>query len=144
MRARRGAGYCLKEGCSAYGRPFLLARPSAPFECPVCLRPGVLECERSVRTGKGARVGEVRVDFDFDPRRRRYRQRALKLDRRLLGSRSVVTLQSPLIDTREQAVRVARRLLETLNQRVSVAPRDPTPAKPTRRDLITEGWPVLA
>ena len=103
MSARRGAGYCLKEGCSAYGQPFLLKRPSAQFECPVCLRPGVLECERSARMGEGVLVGEVRVEFDFDPRRRCYRKRARTVDRLLQGPRSVLVLRSPLIDTRERS-----------------------------------------
>ena len=144
MRARRGAGYCRNEDCSAYGQPFLLVRPSEPFECPVCLRTGVLECERSARTGTGPLVSEVRVDFDFDSARSRYRRRALKVEKRVEGRRSVVTLQSPLINTREQAMRVAAELLETLNRRARFAPRDPTPAKPTRQDLIAEGWSVLA
>ncbi|MBW2281694.1 MAG: hypothetical protein JRG76_06545 [Deltaproteobacteria bacterium] len=144
MRARRGAGYCLKQDCSGFGQPFLLMRPSVPFECPVCMRTGVLETERWARTGEGALVTEVRVDFDFDPERRRYRKRTLKVERGLEGRRSVVTLQSPLIDTREQAIRVARRLLDTLNARARFSLRDPTPAKATRRDLIAEGWTVLA
>ncbi len=143
MSVRRGAGFCLRKGCSAYSQPFFLLEAPDAFECPVCLRPGLIESERARRDGADRFVGEVRIDFDFDPARRVYRKRALMMDGRTHGRQATFTLQSPLIDSHERAVRIGRLMMRSLNQR-SGAKSDDAQRAPTRNQLIGEGWSVLA
>lgn len=144
MSARKGAGFCLWKACSSYAQPFFLIDAPDVFECPVCLRPGLVECERATREGPDPLFSEVRIDFDFDPLRRVYRKRALTIDGRLLGRQSSFTLQTPMIQTRERAVRVGRTILRNLNRSFErTRAQEPLRSK-TRDQLIAEGWPVLA
>lgn len=143
MPVRRGAGFCLRGACSAYARPFFLLEAPDTFECPVCLRPGFVESERASREGNDPLCSEVRIDFDFDPIRRVYRKRALTIDGRLLGRQASFTLQSPLIDSRERAVRVGRLMMRNLNRRFE-RPSLPCKRAQTREQLVAEGWAVLA
>jgi hypothetical protein len=144
MSARRGAGYCVWKLCSAYAQPFFLLEAPETFECPVCLRPGLVESERASREGTDPLYCEVRVDFDFDPLRGVYRKRALTIDGRVLGRRSCFTLQSPLIHTRERAVRVGRLMMRNLNRRFERKQVRQAPRPQSREQLIDEGWSVLA
>ncbi len=144
MSVRRGAGFCLWEGCSAYTQPFFILEAPQTFECPVCLRPGLVECERASREGPDPLYGEVRVDFDFDPVRRVYRKCALTTDGRLLGRQSSFRLQSPLIRSRERAIRVGRLMMRNLNRRFERPRAGPSAHSTTRDQLVAEGWDVLA
>jgi hypothetical protein len=120
---------------------FLLVHVPDSFDCPTCLRPGRIERERSRRTGDADLYSEVRVEFDYDLEQRIYLQDARIEDERLLARHGVYTLRSPLIRTRAQALRVGRAVLQKLNR--SLDGRVP-PRGPTRRELIAQGWPVLA
>ncbi len=144
MSVRRGAGFCLWKACSAYAQAFFLLEAPQTFECPVCLRPGFVECERASREGPDLLYGEVRVDFDFDPVRRVYRNCALTTDGRLLGRQSSFTLQSPLIRSRERAIRVGRLMMRNLNRRFERPRAGPRAHSQTRDQLVAEGWDVLA
>ncbi len=141
MSVRRGAGFCLWKPCSAYAQAFFLLEAPQTFECPVCLRPGLVECERASREGQDALYGEVRVDFDFDPVRRVYRNCALTTDGRRQSS---FTLQSPPIRSRERAIRVGRLMMRNLNRRFEHSRAGPSARSQTRNQLIAEGWDVLA
>ena len=139
MSTRRGAGYCLQSGCSEYLRSVLLRGVPGRFECPTCLHVGELEVERGVRS-RGARVyREVRVQFNFDPERRIYRDVARVVDRRVPGERGAYTLLSPLVCSRAQAVRVGEAALRSLNRGI-MAPRR---RRAARSELVEQGWPVL-
>lgn len=144
MSTRRAAGFCLWRACGAYAQPFFLADVPDTFECPVCLRPGHIERERARREGPDRLIGEVRIEFDFDPVRRTYRKRTLTMDGRTHGRQSSFTLQSPLIRDRDAAVRVGRQLLRNLNRRFARPSVEPRPHTKSRAELIEEGWPVLA
>lgn len=144
MSVRRGAGFCLWKACSVYAQPFFLLDAPETFECPVCLRPGLVECERASREGRDPLYNEVRIDFDFDPVRRVYRKRSLTIDGRLLGRQSRFTLQSPLIHSRERAIELGRLLMRNLNRRFEHSHVSPPARKQSREQLIAEGWPVLA
>jgi hypothetical protein len=144
MSVRRAAGFCLWRGCSAYAQLFFLIESPEIFECPVCLRPGLVESERASREGHDALYGEVRIDFDFDPINQVYRKRALTIDGRSLGRQSSFTLQSPLIGTHEHAVRVGRLLMRNLNRQFERAGPGHRRRTQSREQLVEEGWSVLA
>ena len=61
-------------------------------------------------------------------------------DGRLLGRHDVYTLQSPLMETREEALRVGKLVLRNLHVRLE---RPVRPRRPGRIELVEQGWPVL-
>ena len=137
---RRGAGYCMNSTCATFGKLFMLGDLPSTFECPTCLRPARLERERGIRHGAGTVFDEVRVEFDFDPIYGIYRQAVRIRDGRLLGRHDVYTLQSPLLETREQALDVGKRVLRNLNARLG---RRDLSRRPGRTELVEQGWTVL-
>ena len=137
---RRGVGYCTNPECGSHLQLFTLLDLPSTFDCPVCMQRGKLERERATHRVGVTTFDEVRVDYDFDPELGIYRESVRVRDARLLGSRDVYRLQSPLVRTREHAERVGKLALARLNQRVAAS--RPTPL-PTRADLIAQGWPVI-
>jgi hypothetical protein len=137
---RRGAGYCMNSTCATFGKLFMLGDLPDTFECPTCLRPARLERERGIRHGDGTVFDEVRVEFDFDPIYGIYRQAVRIRDGRLLGRHDVYTLQSPLMETREEALRVGKLVLRNMNVRLE---RPDRPPRSSRTELVEQGWTVL-
>jgi hypothetical protein len=113
---RRGVGYCEDTECEDYGKGVFLLNHHGQFYCPTCREPGRVEHERGVRTGCSDVFKEVRVEYNFDPARRTYREVAIVQDVSLWGSSNVYTLQSPLIRTEKRALKVAEAILANLNR----------------------------
>ncbi len=137
---RRGVGYCMNDRCEQFGELRFYADLPSSFDCPTCFLPGMIERERGIRRKSATVFDEVRVEFDFDPLRRIYQQRAAVRDKRLLGRRDVYRLQSPVIRTRAQALRAARGMLSNVSRRLG---RPARRRRPTRDQLVSEGWSVL-
>ena len=137
---RRGVAFCVNTECQNAGRLQAFRHLPESFDCPRCGAPGRVERERGVKQPGATVFDEVRVEFDFDPERGIYRSSARVRDRRLLGRHDVYTLQSPLVKTRAQALRVAAAVLKQLNARLNGEEKKTLPG---RDELISQGWPVL-
>ena len=137
---RRGVGFCMNDRCEQFAELRYYVDLPSSFDCPTCFLPGVIERERGICRKDASVFDEVRVDYDFDPLRGIYQQRAAVRDKRLLGRREVYRLQSPVIRTRAQAIRAARVVLQNLNRRLE---RPKRRRQPTRDQLVSEGWSVL-
>ena len=138
---RRGVAYCQNGACERNGELRAFSHLPDCYECDECGAPGRVERERGVRRCDTTVYDEVRIEFDFDPAQRIYRQVARVRDRRLLGDHDVYTLQSPLVRNRAQALRVASAVLRALNSHLE--PGNQSRPMPARSELIDQGWPVL-
>lgn len=72
--------------------------------------------ERGFYTGTADIFNEVRVEHNFDSLQKRYRSIAIVNDDSLAGICNTYTLQSPLIQTENRALKVAEALLANLNR----------------------------
>ena len=136
---RRGVAFCVNSECDCFAKLRSYRHLPDEYDCPRCGTPGHVERERGIKQPGTSIFDEVRVEFDFDPEQRIYRDSVRLRDRRLLGKHDVYTLQSPLVKTRAQALRVAAAVMKQLNERLARAKRH----VPGRDELISQGWPVL-
>lgn len=111
---KRSVGYCQNADC---GNPdgIFLANAREAFFCGYCGKRGKVETERGFHTGKTGISKEVRVEYNFDPTKGRYREVAIVRDESLATSYDVYTLQSPLIKSTKRALRFAETLFVNLN-----------------------------
>jgi hypothetical protein len=138
-RRGRGVGFCTSPSCP----DFLQLRPQVPapeeYRCPTCARPAGLELERGVRRGTGPIVSDVRVEFDFDPRRCIYLGHVAMRAARVLRPSGVFTLQTPLVRNERAARALAAALLRELSapqhfaRALRIAPLAPPERLPTIR-----------
>ena len=124
QQSGRGVGYCVNSACEAYLRGRVLTKCElSRFLCPRCGYNGRLELERGVRSGRSGRITEVRVEYGYDALRGIYSESTVVHDDSRSPGRAVYTLQSPLIQTADTAIAVARTILARLNARAAEAPR---------------------
>jgi hypothetical protein len=112
---RYGIGYCGNAGCENSDR-IILPIEAEVFLCESCGQSGKVEMERGFLTGETGVIGEVRVEYDFDPRKGRYRGMAIVRDESLPGGLDVYTRRSPLTRSEEDALSLAEALLLQLNR----------------------------
>jgi hypothetical protein len=122
----------VNSACETYLRGRVLPHHQLErFLCPRCGFSGRVELERGVRSGHGQEVGEVRVEYGYDPVRNIYTESTVVHGERQSGARAVYTLQSPLIQSADTAIGVARTILARMRQRAAEARRAQT--RPTMR-----------
>ena len=122
----RGMGYCQNADC---GNPdgIFLANEREAFFCGYCGKRGKVETERGFHTGKTGIFKEVRVEYNFYPTHGRYREVAIVRDESLPTSCDVYTLRSPLIKSKERALRFAETLFVNLGHCRGQADRSKMP-----------------
>ena len=114
---KRGVGFCHNTPCDDFAKGiFLLNHEGDLFRCPRCFTSGIIEEERGHWTGDSNIFREVRVEFDFDPLKKKYLQIAIVQDNSLPAHFNIYTLHSPLIKTEQRALKVAEVLLGNLNR----------------------------
>lgn len=113
---KRGVGYCNNTDCEDFSKGVFLLNHSDTFYCPRCRIQGAVEQERGHYVGTGEIFKEVRVEYNYDPITKAYREIAIVRDEALWGRCNVYTLHSPLIKTENRALKVAEALLANLNR----------------------------
>jgi hypothetical protein len=123
---KRGMGYCQNVEC---GNPdgIFLANAGEAFFCGYCGKRGKVETERGFHTGKIGIFKEVRVEYNFDATKGRYREVAIVRGESLPTSYDVYTLRSPLIKSKKLALRLAETLFVDLNHCRGQADRSKMP-----------------
>lgn len=116
-RIRRGAGFCLNHYCESYLKMSFLYYYTTPFVCPKCQMVGESQAERGQLSGApGAVIGEVRVEYGFDPSFRSYRELAVVRNEALGPQAASYTAFCPLLTSEKRALRAAESLLVSLNE----------------------------
>ncbi len=137
---RRAAGFCTERACASHATPVRLDERHTAYTCGQCGAPGRVVREQLERTVAGDVVDEVQVAYGYDPVKEIYTFLEVAQEPALLGRHCVVTLRTPLI----RHPQVARTLAEILLARLNARLRRLGPAlRPTRAELISEGWKVL-
>jgi len=113
---KRGVGYCENTDCEDYAKGVFLLNHGDTFYCPRCRQLGFAEKERGFYTGTSDIFKEVRVEFNYDPINKVYREIGIVRDESLWGRCNVYTLQSPLIKTEKRALKVSEAILANLNR----------------------------
>lgn len=113
---KRAVGYCKNTGCEDYAKGVFLLNHGDTFYCPRCRQQGEVESERGHYVGTSDIFKEVRVEYNYDPIEKRYREIAIVRDESLWGRCNVYTLQSPLIKTEKRGLKVAESILANLNR----------------------------
>ena len=113
---KRGVGYCENTDCEDYAKGIFLLNHGDTFHCPRCARLGHTEKEQGIHTGDSDIFKEVRVEYNFDPINRVYREIAIIRDESLWGRNNTYTMQSPLIKTERRALKVGEAILSNLNR----------------------------
>ena len=116
MNMKRGVGYCENTDCEDYAKGVFLLNHGNTFYCPRCRQLGFSEPERGFYTGTSDIFKEVRVEYNYDPINKVYREIAIVRDESLWGRCNVYTLQSPLIKTEKRGLKVAESILANLNR----------------------------
>jgi hypothetical protein len=109
---RRGVGYCIAEECKKGFSGIFILNPDEEFYCSYCRKKGIMDCERSEVSGEGEDFYEVRVEFDFVPRKNKHKSIAIVKDNG--GPGKTYTLYSPTIRTKRAALQKAESLLGQL------------------------------
>ncbi len=112
---QRAIGYCENTGCEDYAQDVFLLNHGDTFYCPRCRMTGFVEHERGAIVGTSHITKEVRVEFNYSPIERRYREIAIVRDESVWGRNNVYTLISSLIKTEKRAFAVAESILAVLN-----------------------------
>jgi hypothetical protein len=112
---RHGIGYCENADCEGSDK-VILPNEAEVFLCESCGQSGKVEMERGFLTGETGIIGEVRVEYDFDPRKGRYRATAIVRDESLPSGLDVYTRLSPLTRSEKLALGLAQALLLQLNR----------------------------
>jgi hypothetical protein len=115
-RITRAVGYCESTECEDYAKGVFLLNHGDTFYCPRCREEGTIIKEEGRCAGNSDIFKEVRVEYNYDPIRRAYRELAIVRDEALWGMHNVYTLQSPLIKTDKRAAKVAEALLGNLSR----------------------------
>jgi hypothetical protein len=131
----------MASGCAAFARPVALDFARSRFSCERCGLAGRVVRETLDRSDHGDVVDEVRIVYGYDPQTDVYALVEGAHEPSLLGCHNVVTLRTPLVDHPQVARMLAEILLAQLNERFR---RRAAPARPTRAELISEGWEVLS
>lgn len=113
---RRAVGYCTNLQCEDLHKGVFLMNHSEIFYCPRCRLTGMVEPEEGHYVGDSDIFKEVRVEYNFDPVTRIYRETAIVRDESLWGRNNTYTLKSPLIKTENRALKVAEAILSNLNR----------------------------
>jgi len=113
---KRGVGYCNNTDCEDFAKGVFLLNHADNFHCPCCRVQGSVEQERGHYVGIGEIFKEVRVEYNYDPITKTYREIAIIRDEAMGDHYNVYTLHSPLIKTERRALKVAEGLLATLNR----------------------------
>lgn len=142
VRIRRGAAHCRNRDCRERERLVPLVPICLDFRCLACGRPAAIDPEYGTGLGASKLYNEVRVYFAFDPATRTYTDSARAEDATLVGQHSAYAFFSPLVRDRSEAELLARQLLSRLNgERGDVRPLS---LRASRRELLEEGWRVVA
>lgn len=128
---RRGVGYCmneggiLAEGCEDFAKGVFLLNHGKTFYCPRCRHQGlVLEEAGSVDRRIGEPFKEVRVEYNYDPLTKTFREIAIVRDEAIPSVGSSYVLKSPLIKTEKRALKVAESILANLQRYDFIATDD--------------------
>lgn len=113
---KRAVGYCENTDCEDYAKGVFLLNHGNTFYCPRCRQLGCTEPERGFHAGTSEIFKEVRVEYNYDPINKTYREIAIVRDESLWGRCNTYTLQSPLIKTERRALKVAESVLSNLNR----------------------------
>lgn len=115
MALNRGVGYCLNVGCISYGKGTFLINIGDVWNCPACRVRGEVIKERGFYTGRYDTFKEVRVEYNYEPINRRFREIAIVTDDALPHG-NIYILQSPMIHADKRALKVAESILGNLNR----------------------------
>ena len=113
---KRGVGYCENTDCEDYSKGVFLLNHGDTFYCPRCRAFGHVEKETGAHTGETDIFKEVRVEYNFDPIRKIYREIGVVRDESLPAGSNIYTLKSALIKTERRALKVAEAILSNLNR----------------------------
>ena len=117
MSMKRAVGYCNDTDCDDYAKGVFLLNHGDIFYCPRCRNTGTAVPERGINAPRdSAPYKEVRVEFNYDPINKRFREIGIVRDESVWGSGSVYTLLSPLIKTEKRALKVAEAILANLQR----------------------------
>ncbi len=111
----RAVGYCENTDCEDYAKGVFLLNHGPVFPCPRCRAQGLVMPENGSYTTVSDIFKEVRIEYNYDPIARRYREIAIVRDESIMGTHNVYELESPLIKTEKRALKVAESLLANLN-----------------------------
>ena len=128
MNMKRAVGYCQNagsaghEGCEDFAKGVFLLNHGETFYCPRCRQLGEIQPERGfAERFNDAPYKEVRVEFNYDPNSKTFREIAIVRDEAVWGSGSKYTLLSPLIKTEKRALKVAEAILANLQRFADLA-----------------------
>lgn len=113
--AKRAIGFCDSLDCADYNKPIFLINHEKHFYCPNCTQKGFIEPESGSYIGQETHYKEVRVQFNFDPLTRSYRETAIVTDESLTGGNTYY-LNTPLVSTQNRALKIAEAILSNLNR----------------------------
>lgn len=117
MSVKRAVGYCEKVDCEDYAKGVFLLNHGDTFYCPRCRDKGEVVPERGIHNAKdGVSFKEVRVEFNYDPINRCFKEIGIVRDESIWGSGNTYTLFSPLIKTEKRALKVAEAILANLQR----------------------------
>lgn len=120
---KRCVGYCSESQCEEFEKGVFLLNHGNTFWCSRCKKVGFMEPEVGRSVGNSGIYKEVRVEYNYDPAQKRYREIAIVRDESLWGKCDVYHLNSPLIKTEKRALKVAEAILSNLNmQEKSLSP----------------------
>lgn len=125
---RKMLGYCENIDCKDFLKGAFMWMHTGPFQCSKCQgKQGHLVAERGIRSGPpNAIYGEVRIEFNYDPSQKRYRDIAILRDDSLGDRIRTFTFQSPMVRTEKRAFKLATGYLATLNDGTELALEDDT------------------
>jgi hypothetical protein len=113
----RAVGYCDDTDCDDYAKGVFLLNHSETFYCPRCRVRGSTVPEVGIsKPVDGKPFKEVRVEFNYDPTSRRFREIGIVRDEAIWGTGGTYTLLSPLIKTEKRALKVAEAVLANLQR----------------------------
>ncbi len=122
MSVHRAVGYCTTRVCPEYARGIFLLFAGETFRCTQCRKPGRLRQEQGHARNTEPIFKEVRLEFDYDFGRDCYASTAIVRDESLWGRHNTYYYHSPLTRARHHALKIAERVLGTLNLLSSVPP----------------------
>lgn len=114
MEVKRGVGICYEEECVQYKKHTFIYNPDKRYFCTVCNNEGYMIQERCETMGKGENYTCVRIEFDFDPGKKKFRGLAIVKMENTLEIGKTYILYSPLIRTENRALKCAESTLAKL------------------------------
>lgn len=120
-RTARGIGLCNNVHCEKYLKSNFLLAHLGDFTCPECKQVGSIVAERGIPSRElGQLFGEVRVEFNYDPTQKRYREIAVLRDESLGPDVGSYTAQMPTVNTEKRALKLGEMLFASLNEGLSL------------------------